>query len=156
MFTGDGSGDFLIPALHRAGFATQPSSTHQDDGLELRDLYMVAAAHCAPPANKPTRQELANCRPYLVQHLELLPRLRVILALGKIGFDAYLGTLTPRGLELSSPRPKFGHNAEHTLSDGTVLIGSYHPSQQNTQTGRLTHPMFDAVFDRARTILSGP
>ncbi len=154
MFTGDGSGDFLLPALHRAGFATQPSSTHLGDGLELRDLYMTAAAHCAPPANKPTRQELLNCRPHLVQHLTLLPRLRVILALGKIGFDAVLAALTERGLALPRPRPAFGHGAHHLLGP-YHLIASYHPSRQNTNTGRLTPAMLDAVLQQVRATAEG-
>jgi uracil-DNA glycosylase family 4 len=152
MFTGDGSGDFLTPALYRAGFANQPTSTHAHDGLVLHDLYMAAAAHCAPPGNKPTPAELANCRPYLVQHLALLPRVRVILLLGKIGFDAVLAALAESGHAVPSPRPVFAHLAEHRLGPYTLLC-SYHPSRQNTQTGRLTVPMFDAVFARARSLL---
>ena len=152
MFTGDGSGDFLTPALYRAGFANQPTSTHAHDGLLLHDLYMAAAAHCAPPANKPTPAEIANCRPYLVQHLALLPRVRVILLLGKIGFDAVLAALAEAGHTVPSPRPAFAHLAEHRLGPYTLLC-SYHPSRQNTQTGRLTVPMFDAVFARARALL---
>jgi uracil-DNA glycosylase family 4 len=154
MFTGDRSGDWVFGTLHRFGFASSPDSQRIDDGMTLRGAYITAALRCAPPANKPLGEELANCRTYLLAELRLLRQVKVVVALGRIGFDAYLGTLTPRGLELSSPRPKFGHNAEHTLGDGTVLIGSYHPSQQNTQTGRLTHQMFDAVFEKARTILS--
>ncbi len=153
MFTGDGSGDFLTPALYRAGFANQPASTHTGDGLELRDLYVAAAAHCAPPGNKPTPQEIANCRPYLVQHLALLTKVRVILLLGKIGFDAVLAALVEHGLSLPSPRPAFGHLAEHRLGPYT-LVCSYHPSRQNTQTGRLTVPMFDAVFARVNALLA--
>lgn len=152
MFTGDGSGDFLTPALYRAGFANQPTSTHLHDGLVLRDLYMAAAAHCAPPGNKPTPAEIANCRPYLVQHLARLPNVRVILLLGKIGFDALLAALAEAGHPTPSPRPAFGHLAEHRLGPYTLLC-SYHPSRQNTQTGRLTAPMFDAVFQRARALL---
>ena len=152
MFTGDGSGDFLTPALYRAGFANQPNSTHIGDGLEFRDLYIAAAAHCAPPGNKPTPAEIANCRPYLVQHLALLPRVRVIILLGKIGFDALLAALAEAGHPIPSPRPAFGHLAEHTLGP-YILLCSYHPSRQNTQTGRLTAAMFDAVFERARELL---
>ena len=152
MFTGDGSGDFLTPALYRAGFANQPTSTHIGDGLVLQDLYMAAAAHCAPPGNKPTQTEIANCRPYLVQHLALLPKVRVIILLGKIGFDALLAALAEAGHPTPSPRPAFGHLAEHQLGPYTLLC-SYHPSRQNTQTGRLTVPMFDAVFARARELL---
>ena len=154
MFTGDRSGDWVFGTLHRFGFASSPDSQSIDDGMTLSDAYITAALRCAPPANKPLPEELANCQTYLLAELDLLRRVRVVVALGKIGFDAYLGTMTPRGLELPSPRPEFGHNVDHTLIDGTVLIGSYHPSQQNTQTGRLTHPMFDAVFAKARTILS--
>ncbi len=152
MFTGDGSGDFLAPALYRAGFANQPTSTHIGDGLELRDLYVAAAAHCAPPGNRPTAQEIANCRPYLVQHLALLANVRVILVLGKIGFDAVLAALAERGVSLPSPRPAFGHLAEHRLGRYT-LVCSYHPSRQNTQTGRLTVTMFDQVFVRVRQLV---
>ena len=153
MFTGDGSGNFLLPALHRAGFATQPSSTHQGDGLELRDLYMAAAAHCAPPANKPTRQELLNCRPHLLQHLDLLPHLRVLLALGQIGFDAVLAALAERGLALPRPRPLFAHGAQVIIVP-YHLIASYHPSRQNTNTGRLTPAMLDQALANVREALA--
>ena len=155
MFTGDGSGDFLTPALHRAGFASQPTSTHLGDGLVFYDLYIAAAAHCAPPANKPTTAELANCRPYLVDHLRLLPNVQIILLLGKIGFEAILAALAVGAFDrmpTPTPRPTFGHLAEHHLGPYTLLC-SYHPSRQNTQTGRLTVPMFDAVFTRARELL---
>ena len=155
MFTGDGSGEFLVPALHRAGFANQPTSTDRGDGLALHDLYIAAAAHCAPPANKPTRDELINCRPYLVAHLQHLPRVRLLLALGRIGFDAILAALSERGLPTPSPRPAFGHGAEYQLGP-YYLLASYHPSRQNTQTGRLTAPMFDAIFTRARHLLDHP
>lgn len=147
MFTGDGSGDFLTPALYRAGFANQPTSTHMGDGLKLKDLYIVATAHCAPPDNKPTPQEIANCRLYLVQHLKLLKQLRVIVALGRIAFDGVLATLDEIGLALPSPRPVFGHGPHYDLGK-YILIASYHPSRQNTQTGRLTEAMFDEVFRR--------
>jgi uracil-DNA glycosylase family 4 len=153
MFTGDGSGDFLMPVLHAAGFASQPASTHAGDGLALRDLYIAAAAHCAPPDNKPTPAELAACRPYLVEHLARLPNLRVLVALGKIGFDALLAALAERGLTLPTPRPAFGHLAEYRLG-AHWLIASYHPSRQNTQTGRLTREMFAAVFERVHAKLS--
>ena len=147
MFTGDGSGDFLIPALYRAGFASQPASTHLGDGLVYHGLYLAAAAHCAPPDNKPTPQEIANCRPYLVEHLRRLTEMRVILALGRIGFEAVLAALAANGLVMPAPRPAFGHGAEHVLGR-YVLVGSYHPSRQNTQTGRLTAAMLDAVLAR--------
>ena len=155
MFTGDGSGDFLIPALYRAGFASQPASTHRGDGLVFRDLYLAAAAHCAPPDNKPTAPELANCRPHLVAHLRLLSEVRVIVALGRIGFDAVLAALAESGVP-AAPRPAFGHGAEHTVGR-YVLVASYHPSRQNTQTGRLTAAMLDAVFARVRQLVeAGP
>ena len=154
MFTGDGSGDFLIPALFRAGFANQPTSTQVGDGLVYRDLYLAAAAHCAPPGNKPTRQEIANCRPYLVAHLLRLQQVRVILALGRIGFEAVLAALAESGAALPTPRPAFGHGAEHRLGR-YVLVASYHPSRQNTQTGRLTAGMLDAVLARVRTLAGG-
>jgi uracil-DNA glycosylase family 4 len=154
MFTGDRSGDWVFGTLHRFGFASSPDSRHQDDGLVLKDAYITAALHCAPPANKPLREEMANCRPYLLQELELLPQVQVVVALGKIAFDTYLGTFSERGLKLPSPRPHFGHNLDQVLIDGKTLIGSYHPSQQNTQTGRLTQDMFNSVFQKARGLLS--
>ena len=149
MFTGDGSGDFLTPALYRAGFANQPTSTHKDDGLVLHDLFVAASAHCAPPDNKPTPQEIANCRPYLVQHLRLLPNVQVVLALGKIAFDNTLVALAQLDIQVPSPRPGFGHGAQYRLGP-YLLVASYHPSRQNTQTGRLTRPMFDAIFRQVR------
>ncbi len=152
MFTGDGSGDFLTPALYRAGFANQPTSTHQDDGLRLRDLYIVAVAHCAPPDNKPTSQELANCRPYLIHHLRLLKNAQVILALGKVAWDGVLVALREMDFEISTPRPAFAHGAQIRSGDYT-LIGAYHPSRQNTHTGRLTEAMFDAVFKQVKKCL---
>jgi uracil-DNA glycosylase family 4 len=152
MFTGDGSGDFLTPALYRAGFASQRTSTHRSDGLTLRDLYVVAVAHCAPPDNKPLPLELANCRPYLIQHLRLLPSVQVILALGKIAFDGILAALSQVGVTLPPPRPKFAHGAQYTVGR-YILIATYHPSRQNTQTGRLTVAMFDAIFRQVRDAL---
>ena len=153
MFTGDRSGDWVFGTLHRFGFASNPDSQRRDDGLTLQDTYITAALRCAPPANKPLREELAACQPYFLRELELLTNLKVVVALGKIGFDAFLATFPHRGLALPSPRPKFGHTLEHDLDGGVKIIGSYHPSQQNTQTGRLTQPMFDDVFRRARQIL---
>ncbi len=156
MFTGDGSGDFLTPALHRAGFASQPTSISNDDGLQLRGLYVVAVAHCAPPDNKPTRQELDNCRPYLVEHLMLLNDVRVIVTLGKIAFEGALAALANMGHPPPSPRPGFTHGAEVRVGPYLVLA-TYHPSRQNTQTGRLTPRMFDAIWRRARQAASaGP
>jgi len=153
MFTGDGSGDFLTPALYCAGFANQPTSTHKDDGLMLHDLYMAASAHCAPPDNRPTPQEIANCRGYLVQHLRLLPHVQVILALGKIAFDNTLVALAQLGIPIPSPRLRFGHRAQYRLGP-YLLVASYHPSRQNTQTGRLTRAMFDAIFRQVRRNLT--
>ncbi len=152
MFTGDGSGDFLTPALYRAGFANQPTSTHRDDGLHLTDLYIAASIHCAPPANKPTPQEMANCRPYLIQHLALLKDLQVILALGKIAFDSVLAALAQIGIAIPSPRPTFGHGAQYQIGP-YLVIATYHPSRQNTQTGRLTKKMFDDIFSQVKSCL---
>ena len=143
MFTGDRSGDLLYRTLHLFGFASSAISRRRDDGLTLRDAYITAVLRCAPPANKPLREEVANCKPYLLEELSMLSRVRVVAALGKIAFDAYLATYRERGLDLVSPRPRFAHGATSTLSDGVQLIGSYHPSQQNTQTGRLTPDMFE-------------
>jgi uracil-DNA glycosylase family 4 len=149
MFTGDRSGDWLFAALHRAGFASQPTSTGRDDGLMLRDAYITAAVHCAPPANKPRPDERAACAPYLSRELALLSRTVVIVALGQFAWQALAAHHELR------PRPKFGHLAEAALPGGLVLLGSYHPSQQNTFTGTLTEPMFDAVFERARRVIAG-
>jgi uracil-DNA glycosylase family 4 len=158
VFTGDRSGDFLYAALHRAGFANQPTSVDRDDGLELIDAYVNAAVRCAPPDNKPAPDETENCRSFLVREIELLPA-RVVVALGKFAFDSYLAVRCIRGLAVPRPRPRFAHAAVYDLSDVT-LIGSYHPSQRNTQTGFLTEKMFDAVFTEARRVLasrtSGP
>ena len=148
-FTGDASGNFMYPVLYETGFASQPSATDRYDGLRLRDLYITAAARCAPPANKPTPQELANCAPYLDRELEGLRNLRVIVALGRIGFDAYLNHLKRRGLIAGKSEYQFGHGSEYQMPDGCILLASYHPSNQNTQTGKLTREMFRRVFKRA-------
>jgi uracil-DNA glycosylase family 4 len=149
MFTGDRSGDFLWPALHRAGLASAPASRSRGDGLELRGAFLTAAARCAPPGNRPTPVELERCAPFLDAELGLLPRARVFVALGAVGWEAVLAHLERTGRELPRPRPRFGHGAEWRPAGGPALIGTYHPSQQNTQTGRLTPAMFDAVIRRA-------
>jgi len=153
VFTGDESGAWLYRALHAAGFASQPTSVAVDDGLRLSDAYVTAAARCAPPGNRPTPDELARCRPFLVHELGLLRQLRVVVVLGKIAHDGFLAALAARGDRVPSPRPRFAHLAEHRLPDGLVLLCSYHPSQQNTFTGRLTRAMLDAVFTRAAAVL---
>ena len=155
-FTGDASGDFLYPALFRAGFASQPKAVDRNDGLKLHDCLITAAARCAPPGNKPTPQELRNCFPYLLDELDVLSGLRVAVGLGSIGFDAVLKMLRGRGFALDPARPQFGHGAETTatLGDRTIVaIASFHPSRQNTNTGKLTVPMFDAIFTRANELL---
>ncbi len=151
LFTGDPSADFLTAALYRAGYASQPTSTQRGDGLVLRDLYMAAAAHCAPPDNKPTTAELANCHPYLEEHLRLLPNVRVLLALGGIGFAALLAALVKAGHAPPLPKPIFGHNLAYAVGPYT-LLGSYHPSPQNTNTGRLTPAMLDAALAHAQQL----
>jgi uracil-DNA glycosylase family 4 len=151
MFTGDRSGDILYKVLHQTGFASQPTSLSRLDGLTLHDLYITAAAHCAPPGNKPTPEELRNCRPWLERELELLPDLRVVVALGKIAFDVYLDLLKSRGVIPSRAAFVFGHNREYRPAPGQpVLLSSYHPSQQNTATGKLTEKMLADVFQQAR------
>ena len=151
VFTGDRSGDWLFAALHRAGFANQPHSRHRDDGLRLRDAYVTAVNRCPPPANRPTPGERDNCLPYLERELELLTECRAILALGSFGWDGALRALRGLGAEIPRPRPRFGHEAEARVGRWT-LVGSYHPSQQNTFTGRLTEPMLDAVLSRAAAL----
>jgi len=154
MFTGDSSGDWLYDALHRTGFASLGTSVARDDGQRLTDCWITAAGRCAPPDNKPTPEELARCRPYLAAELALLTRARVVLALGRIGHEAWLKAsgwwdrLPPR------ERPVFAHGAEHVLPDGMVLMSSFHPSRQNTQTGRLSRAMWLRVFERARERVS--
>jgi uracil-DNA glycosylase len=148
VFTGDRSGDFLFAALHRCGLANQPQSIKAGDGLELRDCFISAAVRCAPPGNKPLPSEEANCSGYLDREWELLQRKRVILALGAIAWNAALAMARRHGCADLSPRPPFGHGAMVQLSDQLVLIGSYHVSQQNTFTGRLTPAMFDAILRR--------
>jgi uracil-DNA glycosylase len=156
IFTGDRSGDFLYRALYRAGFANQSSSRHRDDGLALRDCYITAAVRCAPPGNKPSPTELTTCRPYLFEEICLLSNLRVVVALGRIAFDAFLKAWGDAGRTVPSPRLVFAHGALRALPGGVFLLASYHPSQQNTQTGRLTSAMFQRIFGRVRRLLADP
>ena len=142
----------MYPVLYETGFANQPTATRRDDGLVLTDLYITAAARCAPPDNKPLPSELANCAPYLERELEGLKNLRVIVALGRIGFDSYLNYLKRQDVIVGKREYEFRHGAEYTMPDGRVLLASYHPSNQNTQTGKLTRAMFLAIFKRAREL----
>jgi uracil-DNA glycosylase family 4 len=151
MFTGDRSGDWLYASLWRCGFANQPHSVHADDGLMLTDAYIAAAVRCAPPANKPTPQERDRCMSYLVDEVRALERVRVIVALGLFAWDAFLRTHALVTGKKVTPKPRFGHLAEADLGT-TTLLGSYHPSQQNTFTGKLTEDMMDAVFERAKNL----
>jgi uracil-DNA glycosylase len=151
-FTGDASGKFMYPVLYEVGFANQPTANDRDDGLILTDLYITAAARCAPPDNKPLPEELAHCASYLERELEGLRKLRVVVALGRIGFEAYLKYLLRRKLIASKRAFEFRHGAEYALPDGRILLASYHPSNQNTQTGKLTRPMFVEIFRGARQI----
>jgi len=148
-FTGDASGNFMYPVLYETGFASQPTAISREDGLTLKDLYITAAVRCAPPANKPLPQELANCAPFLDREIDGLRKLTVVVALGKIGFDAYLNYLKRRGLLIRRSDYAFAHGARYRLPDGKVLLASYHPSNQNTQTGKLTRPMFVKIFKQA-------
>jgi uracil-DNA glycosylase family 4 len=157
MFTGDRSGEWLFRAMWKAGFATQPNATHRGDGFELRNAYIAATCHCAPPQNKPLPSEIANCRPFLLRELDILvppvrPKSIVFLGLGKIGFDACYEAARDAHLTTIS-RPKFGHGAEAKLGENLWLLGTYHPSQQNTFTGKLTEAMLDAIFVRVRELL---
>ena len=154
MFTGDRSGDYLYRVLHATGFASQPESRSKDDGLVLKNAWITAAVRCAPPDNKPTPDEFRNCRPYLERELDLLPQVKVVVALGRIAFDAYLSILKDRGTIRSRAPFVFGHNREfHTAPGDPVLLSSYHPSQQNTSTGKLTEEMLRGVFERAASAL---
>jgi uracil-DNA glycosylase len=151
-FTGDASGSFMYPVLYETGFANQPTATDRKDGLVLKDLYITAAGRCAPPDNKPLPEELANCAPFLDRELDGLKNLRVIVALGRIGFDAYLNFLKRKALIANRGKYEFRHGAQYEFTDGRILLASYHPSNQNTQTGKLTKPMFLEIFTRARTL----
>jgi uracil-DNA glycosylase len=153
VFTGDRSGDFLYRALFETGFASQPQSVSRDDGMKLKRVYISAAVRCAPPDNKPNPDEFRNCREYLERELDLLTDVRVVVALGKIAFDTYLGILRDRGAIRSRAAFSFGHDRVHNIENSPVLISSYHPSQQNTSTGKLTAEMLLAVFERARHLI---
>ena len=153
VFTGDRSGDFLYRALYETGFASQPESVSRDDGMRVTDVYICAAVRCAPPDNKPNPEEFRNCRPYLERELDLLKDVRVVVALGRIAFDTYLGILRDRGVIRSRAAFPFGHDRPHVIENSPVLISSYHPSQQNTSTGKLTAEMLRDVFTRARDLL---
>jgi uracil-DNA glycosylase len=156
VFTGDGSGDFLMTAMHANGFASQPTSQHAGDGLVLRDAYILAAVRCAPPANKPTPAEIANCAPHLTREIAALPHARIVVALGKIAADAYWQWLATQGI-MVRPRPAFGHGVFVPVPAPRVpaLLQSYHPSRQNTNTRKLTASMLSAVFERARRYIDG-
>jgi uracil-DNA glycosylase family 4 len=153
VFTGDGSGDFLMRAMHAAGFANIATSQLADDGLTLTDAYIAAAVRCAPPDNKPTREEIAACHPHLLAEVHALTRLRVIVALGRIGFEAAWRLLADRGVMLR-PKPLFAHGATYDPTGGPIVVASYHPSRQNTNTRKLTPPMLEAVFRQAAALIS--
>ena len=153
MFTGDRSGEWLFRALHRTGFASQPTAVHRDDGLELRDVFVTSAVHCAPPQNVPTPDERARCLDWTIGEIQCLPSPRVVVALGGVGYDAVLAMADPLGWGRPRPKPRFGHAVEIPLAHGPTLLCSYHPSQQNTFTGKLTEGMLDSVFERANDLL---
>jgi uracil-DNA glycosylase family 4 len=155
-FTGDGSGNFLYPVLHEAGFASQPDGTHRNDGMKLHDLWITSVARCAPPDNKPSPEELRNCAPWLDEELSLLTNLRVVVCLGKIAFDGLLAHARRTGLITSRAAFVFRHGAEYMLPLGLKIIASYHPSLQNTNTGKLTRDMLLAIFHRARQLADSP
>jgi uracil-DNA glycosylase len=152
MFTGDSSGMFLMRAMHDAGFANKPLSRDRDDGLELLDAYILAAVRCAPPDNKPTPEEIAVCQAHLIAEWDALPRIQVVVALGRLAFDAYWRVMKTRGIAMT-PKPAFGHNLSYSPIGGPSVIASYHPSQQNTFTGKLTPEMLQAVFDHAAQLI---
>ena len=153
MFTGDRSGDFLYAALHRAGLANQSTSVHRHDGLKLYEVFITAPVRCAPPENKPLPEELRQCSGWFDKEVALLPHIRVVLALGSIAWSAALAHFARRGLAISRPRPQFGHGAEARIPQGPALLGCYHVSQQNTNTGKLTEAMIDSVLARARLLM---
>jgi uracil-DNA glycosylase family 4 len=151
-FTGDASGNFMYPVLYDAGFASQPEATDRNDGLRLKDLYITAAVRCAPPDNKPLPQEIANCASFLDRELACLRQVKVVVALGRIGFEAYLNHARRAGLITRKLAYPFGHGACYRMPDGKTLLASYHPSNQNTQTGKLTRAMFEKIFETARVL----
>jgi uracil-DNA glycosylase len=151
-FTGDGSGYFMYPVLYETGFASQSMATSRDDGMKLTGAYITAAVRCAPPANKPTPEEIANCAHYLDSEIALLKNVTVVVALGKIGFDAYLNHLRRIGVIQSRAPYEFGHGVEYRMPNGIILLGTYHPSMQNTNTGKLTKQMFQKIFERAKKL----
>jgi len=153
VFTGDSSGDWLYEVLHRYGFASRPTSVSRDDGLELIDCYVAAAARCAPPENKPTLQEFANCRPYLEAEIRLLHRVQVVVVLGRLALENFLRAAGNRDRTGPPPAPRFAHGAERALPDGRTLLCSFHPSRRNTNTGLLTRPMWHAIFRRTRGLI---
>ncbi|HET9741841.1 MAG TPA: uracil-DNA glycosylase [Terriglobales bacterium] len=151
-FTGDGSGDFLYPVLHETGFASQPDARSREDGMKLHDAYITAVVRCAPPGNKPSPDEITNCAPFLDLELNALKNVKVVVALGKIGFDGYLNYSRRCGVIQSRAPYQFGHGAEYVMPNGITLLGTYHPSLQNTNTGKLTKEMFRRIFKRAREL----
>ncbi|MFZ0661317.1 MAG: uracil-DNA glycosylase [Acidobacteriaceae bacterium] len=155
-FTGDGSGNFLYPVLYDAGFASQPIATSRDDGMRLYGLWITSVVRCAPPGNKPLPQEIANCAPFLDEEIAALTKLRVVVCLGKIGFDGFTKSLLRMGRVTGRSKLKFAHGAEYSLPGGLALLASYHPSLQNTNTGKLTKAMFLAIFRRARELSDSP
>src|SRR3954466_11704726 len=154
-FTGDKSGEFMYPVLHRTGFASQATALHREDGLRLIDAYITAAVRCAPPDNKPTPEEIAACAPFLDREIAALRNLKVVVALGKIGFEAYLNFAKRQGTISSKKEYVFGHGVQYAMPNGVVLIASYHPSNQNTATGKLTEKMFREVFEKAKNLIAG-
>jgi uracil-DNA glycosylase family 4 len=152
-FTGDSSGNFMYPVLHRTGFANQPTAKHREDGLQLTDCYITAAVRCAPPQNKPTPAEIVTCSTFLDRELDCLTNVRVVVALGRIGFDAYLNYLKRRGVLKNKAPYLFGHGATYNMPDGRILLASYHPSNQNTNTGKLNEEMFTEIFREAKRLL---
>jgi uracil-DNA glycosylase family 4 len=152
VFTGDGSGNFMYPVLYKTGFASQPNATHADDGMKLHDCYITATVRCAPPGNKPSSEEIATCSTFLDRELALLKKVRVVVALGKIGFDAYLDYLKRTGHITSRAPYVFAHGKHYELPNGRILLSSFHPSLQNTNTGKLTEAMFIDIFRTARKL----